>query len=475
MLVDEAKSHLDALGASNRAFTQRYPGDRAHRQPVHTVYGGAHLFRADTTLRLGELAQKHLAAYASNAFEFARAVGFVTGDSLARADEAMLRSELESDRAALRENDPRAWLAFTVYERVLDKLAREPVEDFRIDFEDGFGARPDTEEDATAVAAAHEVAKGLAQGSLPPFIGIRIKSLGEEWKRRATSTLELFVSTLLEQTNGRLPDNFVVTLPKISVPEQPATLVRLFELLEKRHGLAEGTLKLEMMIEITQSLLGMSGRSPLPEFLTACEGRCVAAHFGTYDFTASCNITAAYQTMAHPWCDLAKGLMLLAYGGTGLFLSDGATNVMPVGPHKSAELTPEQLAENRNVVHGAWQLAHKHIRHSLATGFYQGWDLHPGQLPVRYATCYAFFLEGFAQAAERLRNFIEKAAQATLVGDVFDDAATGQGLLNYFLRARNCGAIDLEDIAQTGLTAEEFGLRSFAKILEARRARLGAG
>jgi hypothetical protein len=166
---------------------------------------------------------------------------------------------------------------------------------------------------------------------------------------------------------------------------------------------------------------------------------------------------------------------VLAYAGTGIFLSDGATNVMPVGPHKGKTLTPEQEAENRKVVHGAWQLAHRHIRHSLHGGFYQGWDLHPGQLPVRYATCYAFFLESFAQAAERLRNFVEKAAQATLVGDVFDDAATGQGLLNYFLRGLNCGAIDLADVAQTGLTPEEFSLRSFAKILDARRKRLGAG
>jgi hypothetical protein len=177
--------------------------------------------------------------------------------------------------------------------------------------------------------------------------------------------------------------------------------------------------------------------------------------------------------MDHPMCDLAKGMMILAYAGTGIFLSDGAANVMPVGPHK-APSSPEQEAQNRAVVHGAWQLAHRHIRHSLSGGIYQGWDLHPAQLPVRYAACYAFFLEGFAQAAERLRNFVEKAAQATLVGDVFDDAATGQGLLNYFLRALNCGAIGLDEVAQTGLTPEEFGLRSFAKILEARRARLGA-
>jgi malate synthase len=264
----------------------------------------------------------------------------------------------------------------------------------------------------------------------------------------------------------------VVTLPKIYVPEQATTLVRLFELLEAQHGLPANTLRMELMIELTQALLGYDGRSPLPGFLAACEGRCVGAHFGTYDFTASCSITAAHQTMAHPWCDLAKGMMMLAYGGTGLFLSDGATNVMPVGPHRGAKLTAAQDSENRELVHNAWQLANKHIQHSLIGGFYQGWDLHPGQLPVRYAACYSFFLSGFAQAAERLRAFVDKAAQATLVGDVFDDAATGQGLLNYFLRGLNCGALTLDDVAQTGLTKEEFALRSFAQILAARRTRI---
>jgi hypothetical protein len=146
---------------------------------------------------------------------------------------------------------------------------------------------------------------------------------------------------------------------------------------------------------------------------------------------------------------------------------------MPVGPHKGSQLSPAEAEQNRAVVHAAWQLSHRHIRHSLEGGFYQGWDLHPAQLPVRYAACFAFFLEGFAPAAERLRNFIDKAAQATLVGDVFDDAATGQGLLNYFSRALNCGAIDVNDLAPTGLTPDEIALRSFAKILKARRQRMG--
>ena len=187
-----------------------------------------------------------------------------------------------------------------------------------------------------------------------------------------------------------------MTLPKITVAEQARALVRLLEILERRHRLPAGTLRMEIMIEVNQALLGADGRSPLPGFLAACEGRCTAAHFGTYDFTASCNITAAYQSMAHPMCDLAKGLMILAYAGTGIFLSDGATNVMPVGPHKGDALSPAQLDENRAAVHAAWQLSHRHIRHSLEGGLYQGWDLHPAQLPVRYATCFAFFREGFA-------------------------------------------------------------------------------
>lgn len=462
-----ARAAMEALALANRALQTRYPGDRPVRQPVHTVYGGAHLFRSDTCQRLGELALQSMGLYARDAFEFARAVGFA--ETQGAHAEFALRYARDPDE--LRATNPSAWLACAVFERVQAKLQREPIEDFRIDFEDGFGARPDAEEDAAAHAAAEQVALGLQRNSLPAFLGIRIKSLGLEWTKRSARTLELFLSALLGKTSGKLPDNFVVTLPKVSHPEQPRALVRMFELLEKRYGLPPGSLRMELMVEVTQALLGPDGSSPLPKLLDACEGRCFAAHFGTYDFTASCNITAAHQHMDHPLCDLAKGMMILAFAGTGIFLSDGATNVMPVAPHSGTALSAAQLEHNRRVVHSAWQLSHRHITHSLRGGFYQGWDLHPAQLPVRFASCYAFFLDGFAQAAERLRNFVDKAAQATLVGDVFDDAATGQGLLNYFLRARNCGAISDSELASTGLTQEELGLRSFAKILEARRGR----
>lgn len=470
-LLHEAKPHLDMLGAKNLEFSEVYPGEPAARQPVHTVYGGAHLYKEETTRRLGEQAIASMREYGPGAVAFARAVGFLDARALEGESEADARAAYQRDPRALRRERPALWLALTVYDRVLGKLAREPVEDFRIDFEDGFGVRADGEEDEAAAAAAREVARGLAHGSLPPFCGIRIKSLSEEWKRRSARTLELFLESLIAETGGRLPENFVITLPKVTIAEQPRTLVRLFEILEARLGLKSGALRMEIMIETAQALLGPDGRSPLLRFLEACEGRCVGAHLGTYDFTASCNVTAAQQVVDHPLCDLAKAMMTLAYAGTGIFLSDGATNVLPVEPHRGPNLDDERRRENAAAVHAAWRLSQRHIRHALVGGFYQGWDLHPAQLPVRYATCYAFFLEGFAQAAERLRSFLERAAQATLVGDVFDDAATAQGLLNYFLRALNCGAIDIADVAQTGLTREEVHLGSFPKILERRRAR----
>jgi len=224
------------------------------------------------------------------------------------------------------------------------------------------------------------------------------------------------------------------------------------------------------MIEITRSIFDEEGRVNVARLVRAAGSRCVAAHFGTYDYTASCQITAAYQGMTHPACDFARHVMQVALAGTGVWLSDGATNVMPVPIHRGDRLTRQQTAENRGAVHHAWKQHFDEIRHSLVHGFYQGWDLHPAQLVTRYAAVQAFFLEGMDAAAGRLANFVEKATQATLVGDVFDDAATGQGLLNFFARAVNSGAISEEEAsARTGVTLEELSDRSFLKIMENRR------
>ncbi len=462
------------LQQATAAFDALYPGESDRRQPAHTVYGGAHLFRANSARKLGQLALGSLAAYAPNFSLFARAIGLRDAESLPRSQEriAILEAELERDVEAVRRSCPAAWRCYSLYQRVRHKLESEAVEDFRIDFEDGYGHRGDEEEDSCAVDAAREVARGMAENSLPPFIGIRIKPFSSQLYARSVRTLDLFLTTLAEATDGRLPSGFVVTLPKVVLCEQVSVLVELFELLESQTKIAPGSLRMEVMVETPQSIFGTEGKAALLALVAAARGRITGAHFGVYDYTASLSITADHQHMTHPACDLARSMMQIILAGTGIALSDGATNIMPVGPHRPTAdrpLTTEQLLENRRQVHQAWRLHYQHVRHSLENAYYQGWDLHPAQLPTRYAALYAFFLEGFESASERLRAFVAKAAQATLVRDVFDDAATGQGLLNFFLRGLSCGAITEEEALGTGLTLAELKSRSFLQILEGRR------
>ncbi len=325
----------------------------ARTQPVHVVYGGAHLFKASTCEKLGDLARKAAAEY-----------------------------DLPEAVAA----------------RVMEKLTNEPLEDYRIDFEDGFGIRPDAEEDAAALNAAREI----KSAALPRQSGIRIKA-----GSRGFRTLHLF----LDNVGGSLPANFVVTLPKVT---SEAEITALVAALPPEIGI-------ELMVETPQAVWN------LREFAEACEGRCVGAHFGAYDYLASLGIAA--QELQHPACDFARAQMLLQLAGTGVWLSDGATNVLPLkGSNTQA----------------AWKLHYDNVRRALYNGFYQGWDLHPAQIPARYAAVFSFFHEGMEAASARLRNFVAAAARATHVGGVFDDAATGHGLLNYFLRARACGAIAKE-------------------------------
>ncbi|WP_408888906.1 phosphoenolpyruvate kinase [Myxococcus faecalis] len=435
----------ESLRRANAGFSRTYPGDSPRRQPVHVVYGGAHLFRAEAARKLGDLALGALKDYAPDSAELAHGLGL----------------------------PQRGRFAQRVYERVVDKLQREPVEDYRIDFEDGYGHRSDAEEDGHAVSAAKELARGLEQGTLPPFIGIRVKSFSEELFERASRTLDLFVTTLLEQSGGKVPPSFVVTLPKVALPEQVAALARILEVLETEHGLEKGALGLELMVETPQALFDREGKLHLSALVAAGAGRCSSVHLGLYDYTAALSVSAHVQSMLHPACDFLRDLVQVSLAGTGIQMADGATNVMPVPPHRKqgdTALLPTQLRENAEAVQRVWQMSYRHIRHSLERGWYQGWDLHPAQLPVRYAAVYAFFLEGLDAATRRLKAFMEKAAQATLVGDVFDDAATGQGLLNFFLRGSSCGALSQEEVLATGLTLDELRSRSFKAIVESRRA-----
>jgi len=411
---------------------------------VHTVYGGAQLFSADTTQKLGTIALRALDEYAPDARTLGAALGIDAHPSLDR-----------------------------VYARLGDKLRREAVEDYRIDFEDGYGNRTDAEEDHHAGVVAEELSRGMPEGSLPAFIGLRVKPLTEELRQRSIRTLDLVLTALAD--SGGLPPGWIVTLPKVTIAEQVEFFVTVLRQLERSLGLGDGTLTFEVMVETPQIILDSGGRSLLPRLVDAGDGRITGAHFGTYDYTASCNITASYQRMQHPACEFAKQVMQVALAGTGVWLSDGSTTVMPVAIHRASpqsgqQLTPEQQTENIASVHGAWRMHFDDVRHSLAGGFYQGWDLHPAQLVSRYAALYSFFLEGIDAAGVRLANFMSKAAQATLVGDVFDDAATGQGLLNFFLRGIKSGAVKEEEaLTMTGLTADEFRSRSFVKILKGRK------
>jgi len=438
--ISKKETLFNSLKEANTAFQKIYTGDRSERQPVHTLYGGANLFKYDSAKALGERALEILQTYAPDHKVFGRVFGF--------------------DNAEFSKK---------IHDKVIAKLKKEAIEDFRIDFEDGYGNRSNEEEDETAVTAAREVAKGMKEKTLSPFIGIRIKPFTEEMKERGLRTLDIFLTTLIKETNGKLPENFIVMLPKVTIPEQPATLAAFFDVLEDELKMPKGSLKMEMMVETTQSIMAIDGTNPLYKFIKASNGRCIAMHFGTYDYTASCSITAKYQEMDHPVCDFAHHMTKVALGHTGIWLSDGATNTMPIGPHRGDNLTVEQMEENKTIVHRAWRKGYDHIRHSLWNGFYQGWDLNPAQFPMRYAAVFAFFLESYDDAVERLKTFVEKAARATLIGDVFDDAATGQGLLNYFLRALNSGAISEDEVLATGLTLDEIRGRSFKKILENRK------
>jgi citrate lyase beta subunit len=462
------------LSEPNHAFAKQYPGDTGARQAVHTVYGGAQIFKSDTARRLGEVGLKSFLENAPTFVEFAKAVQLHGCESLPKPKTriAALTKQLKKNPDLVKAKNRKAWLAYTIYFRIIEKLKAEPVEDFRIDFEDGYGNRVDSEEDHHAEYCAKEIAKGMSEQTLPPFIGIRIKPLTEELKARSIRTMEIFVTTLVQETGGALPPNFVITVPKVTIPEHITAVVELCKHLESKNDLAENSLKLELMIETPQSIFNARGESHIPLLIAAGEGRIVGAHFGVYDYTALCEITAAHQAMRHPACDFARHMMKVALAQTSVNISDGATNIMPVGPHRAnagRKLSPKQRAENKAAVHRAWKLAFDDTMHSLKHGFYQGWDLHPAQLCVRYAAVYSFFLEGLDLATLRLKSFMEKAAQATLIGDVFDDAATGQGLLNYFLRGMSCRAITEDEALATGLTLEELRSRSFVKILNGRR------
>jgi citrate lyase beta subunit len=383
------------LADADAALTALYPGDRGVRQPIHTVYVPADRFHAGT---VGEWAEQ------------ARTVLREHGGAVAELSEVL---GLPVDHAA------------EVYDRVRAKLEREPIEDLRIDFEDGYGNRPDEQEDTAAVEAARALAELVKGDAAPPYHGLRIKSLEAASRRRGVRTLDLFVGELAR--TGAVTDGFVITLAKVTSMDQISAMVVVLEAVEQSHGLASGSLKFEIQVETPQAILGSNGMTPLPMMIRAGSGRVTGLHYGTYDYSASLGIAAAYQSMEHPVADHAKDVMQLAAAGTGVFVCDGSTNVLPIG--------------QRSQVHAAWRLHQRLVRRSLERGIYQGWDMHPAQLPSRFIATYLFYREGLASAATRLRAYVEGGDSGYL-----DEPATAAALAGFVLRGLECGAVDTAEL-----------------------------
>ena len=395
-LAADLAGRLEALLAEDDAErVRRYPGPSSDRQPVHTAYVPADRFSAGTPAEWGRAALR-----------------------------------------ALDEHGPLPGFDESEHRAVRAKLEREPVEDLRIDFEDGYGVRPDEVEDAAVVTAATALAELVSAGAAPPFVGLRMKSLEPAVRQRGVRTLALFLQTLLEQ--APLPAGFRVTLPKVSSVRQVQAMVECCTVLESRLGLAGGQLRFEIQIETPQAILGPDGTGLVAPMITAAAGRCAGLHYGTYDYSASLGIAAAFQSMAHPAADHAKAVLQVAAAETGIAVSDGSTNILPVG--------------DTAAVRHAWQLHAGLVRRSLERGFYQGWDLHPAQLASRYAATFRFFTDGLAEARARLAAY-----QARLQTGIADEPATVRALTDYLARGVACGAIAAEPATGTERTSAPDG------------------
>ena len=371
------------------ARTEPPPARGCPTDSVHTLYMGAHRITPDMFARIGADARAAFETHAPTASALAEILGW-PDDALANA----------------------------IHERVATKLAREPLEDLRIDFEDGYPGTPD-DEDGHAIAAAEAMAEGR-----PRKFGLRIKPFTADRARRSLATLERFCSRLAER-EGQLPPGFVITLPKATDPDQARALVDAAAMLEERLG-SDGGIDLEMMVEVPWALFDAQGRLTLPALVEAAGSRLVGIHLGVFDYTAAAEVPAPLQGLAHPSCDFVRSLLTVAYGGRGLTLSAGSTNVLPVGDD----------------VRTAWCRSADDIRHALQRGYPHGWDLHPAQLPIRFAAVYRHYLEGLDAVIERLTGYLDAGGAATDTAATLDDAPTSAALWSFVRRAIASGAVD---------------------------------
>jgi OHCU decarboxylase len=396
--ADELDEVDRLLAGADDRLAAGWPGDPGTRQPVHTLYVPADRAGPDVVGEHGAGALRTLHEHGPDPHTMAAVVSLPTD------------------------------LVEQVWPRVLAKLEHEPVEDLRLDLEDGYGRRGDAEEDGHAAAAGRLLASFAGKPGAPFVLGARVKSLEPATRRRGLRSLDLLLAAA-----GGVPEGFVVTLPKVTSVEQVRAMVHVCERLETSHGLAAGSVRFEIQVETPQAVLGADGTAAVAPMVHAAAGRCTGLHYGTYDYSASLGVAAAYQAMDHPVADHAKDVMQVAAAQTGVRVCDGSTNVLPVG--------------DTDQVRAAWALHARLVRRSLARGIYQGWDLHAAQLPTRYLATYAFYREGMAAAAARLQAYAARAGSGVL-----DEPATAYALAGFLLRGVDCGALDVDEVlVATGL------------------------
>ncbi|SEF49835.1 HpcH/HpaI aldolase/citrate lyase family protein [Thermomonospora echinospora] len=383
------------IAAASAEHDRHFSGPAGGRQPVHTVYVPADRFSRTTPADFGAEALRLFNNHTPGAGSFGTAF------------------DIDPD------------LAGTVRERVAAKLAAEPIEDLRIDFEDGYGVRPDSEEDAHVAQVVEAVAAAYQVKGLPHFWGLRVKSFADGGHERTMRTLDGFLTQLRDRL-GRLPGGFVITFPKVVMPEHVEIFADYLDRLEDALGLPNGILRFEVQIETTEAIIDHRGTIGVRAIAEAGRGRITAAHFGVYDYTAALGLPPDEQRIEHPACDFARNVMQVALAGTGIRVSDGSCNVVPRN-------------DGPDEVNRTWAAHSAGVRHSLRHGLYQGWDLHPAHLPSRYATVYAFHLAGVDDAIGRVRAWRDQVAGKN---GVLEEPATVKALNDRLRRAVDCGALD---------------------------------
>lgn len=360
-----------------------YPDGRSEPQPIHTAYVSAALAGVQTTAQWGESAL----------------------ELLGRHEDVLTALDTQG-----------------VLPRVSERLASSPVQDLRVDFEDGYGWREDSTEDADARKAGRTLRALSIEANPPAVLGIRIKGLTSLHLRRSVRTLEL----VLDGASG-VPRGFVTTIPKFRALAQVEAALRLFDELERVHGLPHGSLRFELQIESPQAVLGADGTATLAKAIHLGQGRLTALHYGTYDYSAACGIAAEHQSLEHPVADHAKAVMLAAAAQTGVWVCDGSTQVIPDGT-----LEQQRSALTRH---------HRLVTRALDRGYWQGWDMHPGHLVTRWLATYGFHRRALAAAGPRIVAYLQRQG-----GGVIDEPATAQALAAGVLRGLDCGAYSPDDV-----------------------------